>query len=136
MTPYLELNDPLYRDFSTIVKTSKKTFSTSSLIRLSFTIRATIFGKVFQPDKFPKIEYFPTKRTISLLRRSCKQIFRRWLLSKVVWYKKKINYSFLTGSYWAVIGQNALSLPPSFTRRANWKRAFWPIWAKYEPLRK
>ena len=30
---------------------------TSSLIRPSYTIKATIFEKVFQPEKFPKTEY-------------------------------------------------------------------------------
>ena len=31
--------------------------STSSLIWPTYTIRATIFEKVFQPEKFPKNEY-------------------------------------------------------------------------------
>ena len=37
-----------------------------------FTIRATIFEKVFWPKKLPKTEYFPTKRTILLSSRTCK----------------------------------------------------------------
>ena len=45
---------------------------TSSLILPSDTIRATIFEKVFRPEKFPKTEYFPTKRIISLSSRTCK----------------------------------------------------------------
>ena len=45
-------------------------FSPSSLIRPSFTISATIFEKVFQPGKFLKTEYFPTKRVISLSSRN------------------------------------------------------------------
>ena len=36
--------------------------STSRLIRSSYTIKAIIFEKVFQPEKLPKTEYFPTKR--------------------------------------------------------------------------
>ena len=36
---------------------------TSSLIGPPYTIRATIFEKVFPPEKFPKTEYFPNKRT-------------------------------------------------------------------------
>ena len=44
----------------------KSTLVTSSLIWPSYTTRATIFEKVFQPEKFPKTEYFPIKRMISL----------------------------------------------------------------------
>ena len=40
--------------------------STSNLIRPSYTIRATISEKVFWPKTFPKTEYFPTKRKISV----------------------------------------------------------------------
>ena len=40
------------------------TLSTSSLIWPSYTIRATIFEKFYRPEKFPKTEYFPTKRII------------------------------------------------------------------------
>ena len=46
--------------------------STSSLIRPSYTMRATIFERVFRPEKLPKMEYFPTKRIISLPSRTCK----------------------------------------------------------------
>ena len=38
--------------------------STSSLIRPSYSKRATIFEKVFWPKKLPKTEYFPTKRIL------------------------------------------------------------------------
>ena len=36
----------------------------------SYTIRATIFELVFPPKKFPKTEYCPTKRKISLSSRT------------------------------------------------------------------
>ena len=49
---------------------AKKSLSTSSLIWLSYTIRATIFEKVFLHEKFPKTEHFPTKRIISLSSRT------------------------------------------------------------------
>ena len=45
--------------------------STSSLIRPSYTIRATIFQKVFRPEKFHKTEYCPIKRIIPLSSRTC-----------------------------------------------------------------
>ena len=45
---------------------------TLSLIRPSYTIRATIFEKAFRLEKFPKTEYFPTMRIISLSSRTCK----------------------------------------------------------------
>ena len=51
---------------------SQNILSTSSLIRPSYTIRATIFEKVFRPKKFPKTEHFLTKRIISLSSRACK----------------------------------------------------------------
>ena len=53
--------------------------STSSLILPSYTIRAAIFGEVFQPKKFPKSEYFATKRIISLSSRACKLNFPPWI---------------------------------------------------------
>ena len=40
--------------------------STSSLIQPSYTIRAANVLKLFRPENFPKAEYFPTKRIISL----------------------------------------------------------------------
>ena len=46
--------------------------STSSLIWPSYTMRATILEKVFQPEKFLKTEHFPTKRIISLSSITCK----------------------------------------------------------------
>ena len=51
---------------------AKTNLSNSSLIRPSYTIRATILKKVFRPEKFPTTEYFPTKRIISLSSRTCK----------------------------------------------------------------
>ena len=38
---------------------SLNTLSTSGLIRPSYTIKATIFEKVFLPEKFPKTKYLP-----------------------------------------------------------------------------
>ena len=55
-----------------ILTISQFYLSTSSLIRPSYTIRATIFEKVFWPEKFPKTKYFPTKRIKSLSSRTCK----------------------------------------------------------------
>ena len=34
--------------------------------------KGNIYEKVFQPEKFPKTEYFTTKRIISLSSRTCK----------------------------------------------------------------
>ena len=59
--------------------------STSSLIRPSYTIRATIFEKVFQPENFLKTEYFPTKRIISLWSRTCKFSSRTCKLYFSLW---------------------------------------------------
>ena len=50
----------------------KSYLSTSSLIRPSYTIGATIFENMFWLEKFPKTEYFPTRRIISLFSRTCK----------------------------------------------------------------
>ena len=47
-------------------RSSESILSTLNLIGPSYTIRATIFEKVFWPEKFPKTEYFPSKRIISL----------------------------------------------------------------------
>ena len=54
--------------------------STSSLIWPSYTIRSTIFEKVFWTEKFPKTKYFPTKRILSLSNRTCKFSSRTYLL--------------------------------------------------------
>ena len=53
-------------------KSVLKTLSTSSLIQPFYTIRATIFEKVFQPENFPQTEYFHTKRIIRLSSGTCK----------------------------------------------------------------
>ena len=64
----------------------KHLLSTSSLIQPSYPLRATIFEKVFWPEKFPKTEYFPTRRIISLSSRiskfsskTCKLYFPPWI---------------------------------------------------------
>ena len=54
------------------IPVAKCFLSTSSLIWPSYTIRATIFEKVFWPENFPKTEYFNNKRIISLSSRTCK----------------------------------------------------------------
>ena len=46
----------------------------------SYTIRSTIFENGFWPEKFPKTEYFFTKRIISLSSRFCKFSIRTWKL--------------------------------------------------------
>ena len=55
-----------------IEKNVKTTLSTSSRIRSSYAIRATIFEKVFRLEKFPKTKYISTKRRKSLSSRTCK----------------------------------------------------------------
>ena len=57
-------------DISKIME--KYILSTLNLIRPSYTIKATIFEKVFRPENFSKTDFFPTKRIISLSSRTFK----------------------------------------------------------------
>ena len=46
--------------------------STANLIRPSFRLRATIFLKVFWPNKFPQTKFCPTKGRLTIYSWTCK----------------------------------------------------------------
>ena len=106
--------------------------STSSLIRPSYIIRATIFEKEFWLENFPKTEYFPTKRMNEWMNSWLNEYL--FLLSErdTSMNEKKHNLSQRHSQNRAIMNfsiQINLSLPPSFVGGAN--RAFRPIRAQY-----
>ena len=102
----------LQSNFHLNIQNLQSNLSTSSLILPSYTIRATIFEKVFWPEKFPKTEYFP--------------YFQAELVSfqaeLVSFQAELVNFTSLLEFIFLNRGKMT-----SFVGRA--KRAFWPILA-------